>query len=257
MHIAPMGYEIDRIEMAVKQIGADRVYLIKDPQESKQGLLYLNELTRRITRLVPPEELKTLDCPIWDFQKNMSMLCELVRREKSAGNFVYINLSSGSKLSAVAGTLASLMYGATPYYVRAEKYNSELPETTDGDIKGITSGIKEILQIPVYTIEPPADDLIKALKVLFENGGRVKQKDYIFALEEEGLLKDVTSGSGRQKEVTKKGYARAKRQYFEKLDDKKWIIKKGKGRSSCIEITTEGEYTLQTFRNVAAARSNR
>jgi len=256
VHIAPMGYEIDRIELAVKQIGADRVYLIKDPQESKQGLLYLDELTRRISRLVPAEELKILDCPIWDFQKTMSLLCELVRREKSAGNFVYVNLSSGSKLSAVAGTLASLMYGATPYYVRAEKYNSELPETTDGEIKGITSGIKEILQIPVYTIEPPADDFIKALAVLSENGGRVKQKDYIFALEENGLLKDVTSSSGKRKEVTKKGYARAKRQYFEKLDDKKWIVKKGKGRSSFIEITKEGEYTLQTFMDVAIASSN-
>ena len=93
VHNAPIGYEIDRIELAVKQIGADRVYLIKDPDESKQGLLYLKELTRRITRLIPAEELKTLECPIWDFQKTMSLLCELVRREKSAGNFVYINLS--------------------------------------------------------------------------------------------------------------------------------------------------------------------
>jgi len=81
----------------------------------------------------------------------------------------------------------------------------------------------------------------------------VKQKDYIFALEENGLLKDVTSSSGKRKEVTKKGYARAKRQYFEKLDDKKWIVKKGKGRSSFIEITKEGEYTLQTFIDVAIA----
>jgi len=254
VHIAPMGYEIDRIELAIKKIGADRVYLIKNPKESKQGHLYLNELTRRITRLIPEEELKILESPIWDFQKTMSLLCELVRREKSAGKFVYINLSSGSKLSAVAGTLAALMYGATPYYVRAEEYNIELLETTNGEIKGVTSGIKEILQIPIYTIEPPADDLIRALAVLFENGGRIKQKDYIFALEEKELLKDVTSGSGKRKEVTKKGYARAKRQYFEKLEDKEWIVKKGKGRSSFIEITKEGENTFQTFKDAAEVK---
>jgi len=35
VHNAPIGYEIDRIDLAVKQIGADRVYLIKDPEESK------------------------------------------------------------------------------------------------------------------------------------------------------------------------------------------------------------------------------
>ena len=27
VHITPMGYEIDRIELAIKKIGADRVYL--------------------------------------------------------------------------------------------------------------------------------------------------------------------------------------------------------------------------------------
>jgi len=98
------------------------------------------------------------------------------------------------------------------------------------------------------------DDLIRALAVLFENGGRIKQKDYIFALEETGLLKDVTSGSGKRKEVTKKGYARAKRQYFEKLEDKEWIVKKGKGRSSFIEITEEGENTFQTFKDAAEVK---
>lgn len=254
VHIAPMGYEIDRIEQAVKNIGADRVYLIKDPDESEDGKLYLNELTGRLNKLIPTEELKILECPIWDFQKNMSMLCELVRREKSAGNFVYINLSSGSKLSAVAGTLAALMYGATPYYVRAEHYNIKHPETKNGDIKGVTSGIKEILQIPIYNIEPPADELIRALSILWEKGGRIKQKDYIFALEEKGLLKDVTSGTGRRKEVTKKGYARAKRQYFEKLEYNEWIAKKGKGRSSFIEITKEGESTFRTFKDATEVK---
>lgn len=82
--------------------------------------MYLKELTGRIEKLVREKELIILSCPIWDFRRQMSLLCELVRKEKAAGNFVYINLSSGSKLSAIAGTLASLMYGAVPYYVQAE-----------------------------------------------------------------------------------------------------------------------------------------
>jgi len=43
------------------------------------------------------------------FKKQMSLFCELVRKEKAQDNFVYINFSSGSKLSAIAGTLAALM----------------------------------------------------------------------------------------------------------------------------------------------------
>ncbi len=185
----------------------------------------------------------------------MSLLCELVRKEKSKGNFVYINLSSGSKLSAIAGTLASLMYGAVPYYVQAEKYNIEHPDIEGGKIIGITSGVKKILKIPSYTIEPPADELIGALAILSENKGKLTQKEYIFRLEEKGLVKDAIITRGRKKEVTKKGYARAKRQYFEKLEDKGWALKKGKGRASYIEITEEGKNTYETFVKAAAVEN--
>ncbi len=58
-----------------------------------------------------------------------------------------------------------------------------------------------------------------------------------------------------EKEVTKIGYARAKRQYFEKLQDHGGVVKKGKGRSSYIEITEEGKNTFETFMKVAALES--
>ncbi|KAB2946396.1 MAG: hypothetical protein F9K14_07375 [Candidatus Methanoperedens sp.] len=245
VHIVPMGFEIDRIEIPLKNVGADRVYLVIDENEEK-GLLYLKELRRRIRKLIPEKELKVLNCPMWDFRQSMSLLCELVRKEKLAGNFVYINLSSGNKLSAIAGTLASLMYGAVPYYAQAEKYNIE-PDTEGGEIRGMTSGVRKILKIPLYTIEPPADELVNALAILSKNGGRITQKDYIFQLEEKGFISDAIAKHSRKKEVTKKGYAKAKRQYFERLEDKEWIVKKGKGRSSYIEITEEGKNTFETF----------
>lgn len=255
VHIVPMGYEIDRIEIPLRDIGADRVYLITDLKESETGTLYLRELTRRIRHLIVEKELNVLNCPLWDFRKQMSLFCELVRKEKAQGNFVYINLSSGSKLSAIAGTLAALMYGAVPYYAHAEKYNIDHPDIKGGKITGITSGVKKILKIPSYTIEPPADDLVTALAMLSEKNGKLSQKEFIFRLEDKGLLKDATGSRGKNREVTKKGYAKARRQYFEKLEEKGWAVKKGKGRSSHIEITEEGKNTYETFiRTVAVKR---
>lgn len=110
-----------------------------------------------IKKLVREKDFTVLNCPLWDFRRQMSLLCELVRKERSSGNFVYINLSSGTKLSAIAGTLASLMYGAVPYYAQAENYNIE-----HSDIKG----------------------------------GKISQKEYIFELEKRGFLKDVISLRG-------------------------------------------------------------
>lgn len=69
VHIVPMGYEIDRIEIPLRDIGADRVYLITDLKESETGTLYLRELTRRIKNLVPEKELTILNCPLWDFRE--------------------------------------------------------------------------------------------------------------------------------------------------------------------------------------------
>jgi hypothetical protein len=57
VHIIPMGFEIDRIEIPLRDIGADRVYLITDLKESETGTLYLKELTRRIRNLVLEKEL--------------------------------------------------------------------------------------------------------------------------------------------------------------------------------------------------------
>lgn len=256
VHIVPMGYEIDRIELPLKQIGVDWIYLIIDEGEKEIGLRYLEELKGRLRKIVDEKDLKILSCPMWDFRKLMSLLCELVRKDISAGNFVYINLSSGSKLSAIAGTLASLMYGAIPYYAVAEKYNIEYP-VMGGEIRGITSGVLKILKIPPYTIEAPPDELINALAILSENGGRISQKDYIFKLEDNGLIKDATWRQGKKKEVTKKGYAKAKRQFFEKLEEKGWTLKKGKGRTSYIEITEEGKNTFETFNEVAIMGNNK
>lgn len=252
VHIVPMGYEIDRIELPLKDIGADRVYLLTDENENEVGRRYLKELDHRIKKIINAKEFKVSGCPMWDFQKLMSLICELVRKEKLDGNFVYINVSSGTKLSAIAGTLASLMYGAVPYYAQAEKYNIKYPDIEGGEILGITSGVTKILQIPSYTIEKPPDELINALAILSENGWRMSQKEYIFELEKLGLIADATtSGRGNRKEVTKKGYAKGKRQFFEKLEEKGWAEKKGKGRNSYIEITKEGKNTFETFIKVA------
>ncbi len=251
VHIVPMGYEIDRIELPLKEIGADRVYLLTDDKENEIGLRYLEELDHRIKKIIDAKDFISMGCPMWDFQNLMSLICELVRKEKLAGNFVYINVSSGSKLSAIAGTLASLMYDAIPYYAQAEKYNIEYPGIEGGEIRGIASGVRKILQIPSYTIERPADELINALAILSDKGGRISQKEYIFELEKRNLVDDTIGTEHGRKIVTKKGYAKAKRQFFEKLEEKGWVVKKGKGRSSYIELTKEGKNTFETFIKVA------
>ncbi|PSP32480.1 hypothetical protein BRC64_06585 [Halobacteriales archaeon QH_10_67_22] len=50
-------------------------------------------------------------------------------------------IASGSKVTAIGGMIACIATGATPYYVRAERYAAE----TDGDV---AEGIREVTQLP-------------------------------------------------------------------------------------------------------------
>ncbi|MFH0903883.1 MAG: DUF6293 family protein [Methanobacteriota archaeon] len=72
-----MGYEIDRIELPLREIGADKVYLITDVDEKETGALYLKELTRMIKKLVREKDFTVLNCPLWDFRRQRIIISNI------------------------------------------------------------------------------------------------------------------------------------------------------------------------------------
>lgn len=110
-----------------------------------------------------------------------------------------------------------------------QKYNIEHPDIEGGKIIGITSGVKRILKIPTYTIEPPMDELIHALAILSEHGGRISQKEYIFELEKRGLIKDATGKRGKNKEITKKDMRKQRGSFLKNSKIRSGLLKRGRG----------------------------
>jgi len=97
---------------------------------------------------------------------------QIIENEK--GNNVYVNLASGSKIQAIACMMACMMFNQkkniTPFYAEAKNY-------LGFEGKQLSSGVKNLMEVPTYEIKIPEEKHIKALKMIQEKGGRITKKE--------------------------------------------------------------------------------
>jgi len=107
IHIAPVGYEIDRIVLPAKKKRADKVYLLihENPSIDKAVSFY-DSISKKLKKLnidVVKEPHDRLD-----LFKIIKSVREIIEREK--GNIIYVNLASGSKIQSIACMMACMMF---------------------------------------------------------------------------------------------------------------------------------------------------
>ena len=171
VHLAPVGFEIDRIVLSAKKRKADRVWLLVHENRSvdKAG-----PFIEKIKKLLKKENIEVVIA--YHDRLNLFKIIKSIKEiiEKEKGNSVYVNLASGSKIQAIAGMMACMMFNKEknvfPFYVEAEEYLG---------FKGqqISTGIKEPLDIPPYEIHTPGRKLIVALKIIQDSGGKLTKKE--------------------------------------------------------------------------------
>src|SRR3989304_3079096 len=95
VHIAPVGFEIDRIVIPAKKMKADKVWLLihDNPSEDKAG-----PFVEKIQNLLKKEKIKVQleRHNRLNLFKIIRSIKEIVSKEK--GNDIYVNLASGSKI---------------------------------------------------------------------------------------------------------------------------------------------------------------
>jgi hypothetical protein len=161
IHIAPVGYEIDRVVLPAKQEKADRVWLLlhENKNEDKSG-----PFTTKITN-----QLEKLGIEVKQEEHNRRDLFNIIRSikniiEKEKENEIFVNLASGSKIQAIGTMMACMMFNNNknihPFYVEAKTYRGV-------DVKqSISTGIKDIQDVPPYSIKIPEEKLIQDLQIL-------------------------------------------------------------------------------------------
>ncbi len=236
VHVAPVGFEIDRIVLPAKNMKADRVYLLvhDNPSLDKATKFY-----DRIEKSLKEANIETVreSHDRLDMFKIIKSVKTIAEKEK--GNTIYINLASGSKIQSIASMIASMMFNDDanihPFYVEAEKYVGFSDKAISSE-KPISSGIKEIQSVPTYEIRKPAQRHIDALQIVVESEGRLSKKEMARIAKERRL---ITVNATNESQAT---FASLDKNIIRPLEDQWKFIKVEKiGRNRWIQVTEHGQ----------------
>jgi len=231
VHLAPVGFEIDRIVISAKNMKADKVWLLihNNPSEDKAG-----PFVEKIQKQLKKEKIKVeiarhnrLD--LFNIIKSIK---EIVAQEE--GNDIYVNLASGSKIQAIASMMACMMFNETqrikPFYAEAESYPG-----FEG--KQMSYGVKNLIEIPTYEIKIPKLELVQALKIIKDHKGRIRKKEMAELAEQNNLI----TVNAREENYTQARFASLDKNIIQPLAEQWKFVKVEKiGRNRWIKMTEEG-----------------
>jgi hypothetical protein len=264
VHICVVGYELDRISQAAIDQKADKVVLITQ-KENDSGRDYFIENRRRIIDKGIEVQEEFVD-DIRDLPHLLRIIKKVIDNEHKE-NSIFINISSGSTLSAIAGTISSMMFEKErkiiPYYVKPKTYKQDIDEETG--LKPQTEGIEVIKKILTFQMQLPSKELMIVLKYLKEEeekGHTVTKKDLIeFSKEEEHLklIRETKRHLANKIKVEKQAADDKNKEDKEKAKDYAWInqniIRKLKeewnlieiykiGTNACVKLNEKGKTML-------------
>jgi len=230
VHIAPVGFEIDRIVLPAKQMRADKIWLI---QEDKPEKTIAKPFVDKVTSELKKHKIKIdfVNADRKDVFRIISAVKNIFNLEKK--NDLYVNVSSGSKIQAIACMMACMLFkesNAIPYYAEPEKY----PATYG---KPQSSGLKKLIELPRYEIQKPKSELVEALKILNQNQGKITKKEMIKIAEQKQLI----SVNARTENRDQASFASLDSKIIRPLEEQwKFVEVEKIGRNRWIKITKDG-----------------
>lgn len=245
VQIAPLGFEYARLKEPILRWKADVVVAI-EYNESKRQAPFLREL---IEELEANEriELDRRECDLFELYDALRAISEAVTDYGT--DDVYVNLSAGSKITAIAGMIACMASDASPIYARPD-YG---PDGGRIPAEPFHEEVESVFELPTYPIERPSNRHLAFMAFIEEHTqegtqGRytgVSKKDLIeFALDGEFpfiVQSDTT---------TDKGYYRLlDRHILDPLVGRGYVGIEKVGRQKFVTLSEEGENTLRAFRH--------
>ncbi len=174
IHVAPVGFDpVQRVAAPLIEQRADKAYLVS---RSKQDPA--TEIVDKVEAALakhPSIEIKRVYANIWDLFSCLEKYRDIFGSERR--HHIYVNVSTGSKILSMAGMLACMLWGGTPYYAKLD-YEEGGP--TAGTDKRKVTGIDFL---PVYQINMPSPESLQVLGFLDKAGGKMSKKELIEELQ--------------------------------------------------------------------------
>ena len=236
VHIAPLGYEIDRIVIPATRMKADRVYLLRHDNysEDKSGP-YREKIIKKLDK--KNIETKVVDVNRYRLFAIIKTVKEIIQDERE--NDIYLNVASGSKIHAVGCMMACMIFddrtNIHPYYAQAKEY----PQYKGSEQQ--TFGVEDIHQLPTYQIRTPNPKLLSAL-ALVKKKGKLTKKEFA----EDATNLNLISIGARDENYEQARFASLDKNIIQPLENEWGFIEVEKiGRNRWIKLTKEGEYASE------------
>jgi Family of unknown function (DUF6293) len=243
VHVAPVGFEVDRIVIPAVQMKADRVWLIthNNPSVDKG-----NQFAASIQNKLEQARIECLQTKAdrTELFHTLRALRIIILKEK--GNSILVNVSVGSKIQAIASMMACMMFKdiamIKPYYVVPEKYTSPVKQETEG--------VEKVIPMPEYKIELPDEKLIRCMAIINQRtNGEITKHDLKDLAKERNLIHVVEKkipGNKRTKEKysDQSDYMSLNKTLIEPLRDWRFITETKVGTHHIISLTDDGKHAL-------------
>lgn len=161
VHIAPVGYEEDRIVEAALKMRAEKVVLISNVASQDKAKNFFEAVRRRLKK--ESIEIVVRRTSFFNLEDSMRLFSDLIREFKEEQ--IFINISSGSKIQALAGFISAMSAKAhgitvTTYYVEPDYYTEDPPKDS------LSHGFKNAFELPVFPLTTPSEEVQFAMNLL-------------------------------------------------------------------------------------------
>ena len=235
IHIVPAGFEFQRVTRPLIEMQADKVYLVTF-EKGDDAKDYLSKIKTELGQNYRHIQVKEVFLNIWDLYECIEGFRKIILEEE--GNHVYINVSTGTKITAIAGMLSCMLWNANPYYTHISYPNKESKSMP-------SEHVRDSKILPTYDIRKPETEFMKILKLLKSNRGTMRKSKIISELEEEKILRTTDQNGGELSGPAKHSQLRA---LLKPMEQKwKFVEVKASGRRSEVTITKQGENALRIF----------
>lgn len=160
-------------------------------------------------------------------------------------NLIYVNVSVGSKIQAIASMMACMMFKDSvamikPYYVVPLKYSTPPKEQE-------TQGVKEVIDLPEYKVETPTDNLIRCMEIIDKRGGKISKRELKDLALNDGLIHIIKKKDGKEPSA-QAPFMSLNKNFIEPLLEWQFIQVKKDGSRHLVYLTKEGTNALKFLR---------
>ncbi len=243
IHIAPVGFEVERITEPILSDRADRVYLLtRSERDAAQP--FVDAVVRRLRTAAWPVDVRVIPTEIWDVFGALGAFRRIFESERRLDRHdasvvpIRVNVSTGTKITSIAGTLSCMLWKGEPYYVRVSRawYSDRTPR-----VRAVNDVVSGVDPVGVYELRAPGPELVEVLEALERRGGSLRKRELLHEL---GLDAKGSHGSG----LTPQAQHGRLRRRLEPLEHRWGFVQiAGGGPRGRVRLTEQGKVALVLF----------